>query len=79
MVEYLDKVKSLYNTDTYTVVEIETNKNRYTFKLPYTEIVLEKHRGTGVKYNYSLGVKQWCKLHGISTKEYFKILHKDVE
>ena len=36
MAEYLDEVKVVYNTDKYTVVEIITDKNTYTAKLPYT-------------------------------------------
>ena len=75
MVEYLDKVKSLYNTDTYTVLDIETNKDKYRIRLPY--VIIESQKGD--RYGYSMGVNQWCKLHGIITKEYFKILHKDTE
>ena len=69
MVEYLDKVKSLYNTDTYTVLDIETNKDKYRVRLPYVIIQSQK----GDRYGYSMGVKQWCSIHKINYQYYFNL------
>ncbi len=73
MVEYLDKVKSLYNTDKYTAVEITTNKDVYTAKLPYTIKPKEKERDV---YQYSISIRDWCRLRHIIVKDYFKFKHK---
>lgn len=73
MAEYLDEVRVKYNTDKYTVVEISTDKNTYTAKLPYTINAREKVEDT---YNYSISIRDWCKLRHIIMKDYFGFKHQ---
>ena len=68
MPEYLDEVRVKYNTDKYTAVEIITDKNTYTAKLPYTEKAVQK---LGRINTYSINIKDWCRLRHIIMKEYF--------
>lgn len=73
MAEYLDGVRALYNTDKYTAVEITTDKNTYTAKLPYTKTQKENREDV---YNYSLSIRDWCKLRKIIMKDYFGFKHQ---
>ena len=73
MAEYLDGIRVKYNTDKYTVVEIITDKNTYTAKLPYTI----KHKETREDmYLYSISIKDWCRLRQIIVKDYFSFYHQ---
>ena len=73
MAEYLDGVRTKYNTDKYTVVEISTDKNTYTAKLPYTKTQKENREDV---YQYSLSIRDWCKLRKIIIKDYFGFKHQ---
>ena len=73
MAEYLDGVRTKYNTDKYTVVEISTDKNTYTAKLPYT--IKHKEKVEDI-YQYSLSIRDWCKLRKIIIKDYFGFKHQ---
>ena len=68
MKEYLDEVKVKYNTDKYTVVEITTDKDTYTARLPYT--IKQKEKGKDI-YHYSISIRDWCRLRHIVVKDYF--------
>ena len=68
MKEYLDEVKVKYNTDKYTVVEITTDKDTYTARLPYT--IKQKEKGEDI-YHYSISIRDWCRLRHIVVKDYF--------
>ena len=73
MPEYLDEIRVAYNTDKYTVVEISTDKNTYTAKLPYTR----KHKENKEDgYQYSISIRDWCKLRKIIIKDYFGFKHQ---
>ena len=73
MAEYLDGVKVKYNTDKYTVIEIITDKNTYTVKLPYT--IKHKEKTEDI-YLYSISIKDWCKLRHILIRDYFGFKHQ---
>lgn len=70
-VERLMGVRCNYNTDKVSVVELETNFKRVELIIPYTV--------NGDRYEYSLSIKDYCKLHHIEYRKYFNMLHKDCE
>ena len=72
---YLLGVKCLYNTDTYTVIELDTKHCKKIIRLPYTRVVNLQ----GDKYEYSMSVKNYCKAMGIDYRKYFQMIHKDCE
>lgn len=72
-VNYLLGVRSLYNTDTETVVELDTFYGKKIIKLPYKKTESRK----GIRYNYNIGVKNYCKALSIDYRKYFSLIHKD--
>lgn len=75
MVNYLKGVRCLYNTDTASIVELDTFEGTKQIRLPYTKFVSPK----GIRFNYIMGVKSFCKALGIDYRKYFHLIHKDVE
>lgn len=64
--EILKAIKAIANTDNFTILELRTNKGKRNVRLPYAKV--EGLQGT--KYNYSMGIIEYCKLHNIGTYNY---------
>ena len=72
---YLIGVRSIYNEDKETAIEIETYFFKRIIKLPYKVIELMGDRKP--RYEYSKSIKDYCLEHNIEYITYFAFNHKD--
>ena len=69
--ERLKGIRVLTDRDTFTVMEVVTDKKVHTVRLPYT-VLKEKVQGTSLQIRqYNISVSDYCRIKGISTREYF--------
>ena len=77
--EYLEGVRVLYNTDDSSRVEIVTNTNIYKVDFTFNKKELQNGHKNKYTYRYPISIKDFCKSKGINYKDYFYILHNDVD
>ena len=76
MVEVLQGVKSLYNDDNFTHLELITNYRKIRCRLPYTKIQLYNKDSGIYTYKYTINIQQYCKYMNINCYKYLYL--KDV-
>ena len=74
--EVLQEVRSLGNVNNITTLELITDKTTHKIRIPYT---VKNLLGDSNIYNYSIGVKDFCKIKNIYYRDYFKLIHKDCD
>jgi len=71
---YLEGVRVIDNRNNITLVELTTNLGKEYLRIPYKVKQLTENKN---RYEYPIGVKQFCKARNINCTYYFAIIHKD--
>ena len=75
MSNYLEGVRCIANTENYSIIELETTYYKKLIRLVHT--TKEIKQGGEDRYEYSLSIKDYCRLHDIKYKDYLNMIHKD--
>lgn len=69
---YLEGIKVIDNRNNITLVELTTNLGKEYLKIPYKvkQLIDNKDR-----YEYLMGVRQFCSARNINCKKYFGFVH----
>ena len=77
MENYLEGVRCIGNTDNYSLIELETTFYKKIIRLVHTVVPVPS--GQQDRYEYSLSIKDYCRLHDIKYRDYLNMLHRDCE
>ena len=77
MENYLEGVRCIANTNNYSLIELTTTFYKKIIRLVHTTVAVPL--GQQDRYEYSLSIKDYCKLHNIKYKGYLNMLHRDCE
>lgn len=67
--EKLEGVRVLTDRDTFTVMEVKTDKHTHTVRLPYI-VRISKEKEIPIR-TYNVNVLDFCRIKGIATSTYF--------
>lgn len=71
---YLEGIKVIDNRNNITLIELTTNLGKEYLRIPYKvkQLIDDKDR-----YEYTMGIKQFCNARNIYCRDYFGFIHRD--